>query len=261
MATLAASPRARTTDDRRFFFRLALAMGIVNVLGFSLQFAMGRSTIHSPPLVHAHGLVFMGWVFFYMLETGLAAYGVMRWHRRLGWVGAGWAAVMVVLGITITMVVERAGRVPFFFTPGYFLIMNPLSVLVFAGLLGWAIGRRRRTEWHRRLVVCAMAAIMGPGLGRLIPLPLLMPWAGAAVFAGMMVFPVIGMIHDRRRHGRVHPAWYAGAMVLVAMQLVIEFTSRTPLAGALHAAVTAGSPGAASDPYAYPPPPWATPRA
>lgn len=257
MATAAINRWRPRVDDRRFFFGLAIAMALVNILGFSVQFAMGRSSLSAPPLVHAHGLVFMGWVLFYVVETGLAAGGVMRWHRRLGWIGTGWAAVMVVLGVTITVVVERADRVPFFFTPAYFLIMNPLSVLVFAALLAWGIALRRRTEWHRRLIACAMAAIMGPGLGRLLPLPLFIPFAGPAVFAGMMLFPIAGALHDKRRHGRVHPAWWAGMLVLVAMQVVVETGARSPLGGALHAAATRRSPGAAIPPYDYPPPPWA----
>jgi hypothetical protein len=260
MATVAPafSPSARVADERRFFFILACVMGAINVVAFSLQWLMGRSTFGAPPLVHAHGLVFFGWVALFVAQSALAARGSVGLHRRLGWLAAGWAGAMVVLGITITVVTVRDGRTPFFFTPGYFLIMNPLGVMVFAGTVWWAIRMRRRNEWHRRLMIVGMAAIMGPSLGRVVPLPLLIPYAGLAVFAGMLAFPIAGAIHDRRRCGAVHPAWWYGIALLCAMQLSIELLGRSGVARAVHAAVTAGTPGGTADALAYPRPPWLT---
>ena len=160
---------------------------------------------------------------------------------------------MVVVGITATVVMVREGRVPFFFVPGYFLVMNSFGVLGFAALLGWAIALRRRTDWHRRLMMCAMTAIMGPAFGRLLPAPLMIPWTAWGIFAGMILFPLAGMIHDLRQRGRVHPAWVAGLAALVGLQLAIELIAVSPIGTALYAAVTAGSPGAAIAPLDYPP--------
>lgn len=259
MATLAPdiTPDARIVDDRRFFLVMACTMGAINVLAFSLQWLMGRSSFGaSPPLVHAHALVFFGWVALFVTQSALAARGSVRLHRRLGWIAAGWAVVMVVLGVTITVAMVRADRVPFFFTPAYFLMMNPLGVLVFAGVVAWAIAMRRRNGWHRRLMIVAMSAIMGPALGRVIPVPLLIPYAGWGVFAAMMLFPLAGAIRDRRRLGRAHPAWWYGLAILLTMQVSIEALGASGVARAVHGWVTAGSPGAKVDPLAYPRPPW-----
>ena len=87
MATLAESPRAPVANDDRFFLRAAFAMALVIVAGFSLQLAMGRSTFASPPLVHAHAIVFMGWVTIYLLQNVFAATGNRALHKRLGWIG------------------------------------------------------------------------------------------------------------------------------------------------------------------------------
>jgi hypothetical protein len=258
MASIAPT-RAAIVDDRKFFFAVAVAMGIVNVLGFGLQFVMGRSSFAAPPLVHAHALVFVGWVGFFVFQTWLVANGQVSRHRRLGWLGAGWAAVMVTIGIVTTIVMVRAGRAPFFFLPGYFLIMNSFAIVTFAGLLWWAVALRRRTEWHRRLVMAAMTAIMGPAFGRLLPAPLMMPWAAWGIFAAMMLFPLAGMIHDVRRHGAVHPAWWYGVAILIGMQVAMDVVTPSPIGAGLYALVTAGSPGAAIAPLAYPPfpPPFA----
>lgn len=254
MATIAPDTfRPGVRDDRAFFFVMATAMAATNVVGFGTQWLLGRSSFGAPPIVHVHALVFVSWVAFFVYQSWLVAAGRVMRHRRLGWLGAGWAAVMIVVGMTMTVVVVRAGRVPFFFEPGYFLAMNALSVLGFAGLLWWAVRLRRRTEWHRRLVMCAMTAIMGPAFGRIVPAPLVIPWASWLIFAFMLLFPLAGMIHDARRHGQVHPAWWYGTGVLVAMQVAMDIFALSPAAAPLYALVTAGSPGAAVAPFAYPP--------
>ncbi len=257
MASIAPS-RAGIIDDRGFFFVLAVAMATVNVAGFGLQFAMGRSTFAAPALVHVHALVFVGWIAFFVFQAWLVANGRVTRHRRLGWFGAGWAALMILVGIAMTVSVVRAGRAPFFFLPGYFLVMNGLAVLTFAGLLWWGVSVRRQTKWHRRLVMSAMTSIMGPAFGRLLPAPLMMPWSAWGIFAGMMLFPLAGMIHDVRLYGRVHPAWWYGIAILVGMQVTMDLVTLSPIGAGLYAIVTAGSPGAQVAPFAYPPfPPMA----
>jgi hypothetical protein len=248
-----APSRAGIRDDRGFFFVLALAMALTNIIGFGAQFALGRSNFGAPALVHVHALVFVTWVGFFVFQSWLVAAGRIALHRRLGWLGAGWAAVMVVVGITVTIVMVRAGRAPFFFVPAYFLVMNSLGVITFAGLLWWAVALRRQTEWHRRLVICAMTAIMGPAFGRFFPAPLIIPWAAWGIFACMMLFPIAGMIRDARRRGRVHPAWWAGVAVLVGMQIAMDVIAVTPIGPGLYALATQGSPGAAIAPLDYPP--------
>src|SRR3954447_1935770 len=210
MATLIDRPLEARAGDERFFLWAAVAMTLVIVGGFSTQLAMGRSTFNSPPLVHAHAIIFMGWVTIYLLQNILVATNRMELHRRLGWVAAGWMVPMIVLGFGVTVAMVRRGQVPFFFQPLHFLVFDPVSLLTFVGLTGSAIALRRRTEWHRRLHLCGMAMLMGPGFGRLLPMPLLQPCAWETTFAASLLFPIAGMTADLHRDGRVHPAWRWG---------------------------------------------------
>jgi hypothetical protein len=256
MATVAGSAAKRPlTADHKFFMGGAIVMALLVVAGFSLQWVMGRSTFRAPPLVHVHALVFMGWVAYYVLQNALVAVGSVRLHKRLGWIGAGWAAVMVVLGITITALMVRRGAAPFFFEPAYFLIMNAMGVLVFGALTAAAIVLRRQTAWHRRLHFCGMAFLTAPAWGRLLPMPLMIPHAGLGVFAGLILLPIAGVVADWRRSGHVHAAWWWGIATLCAAQTMIGVIAFSPVGRALYDAVTAGAPGAAIDPYAFPPPP------
>lgn len=246
---------AATGRDEGFFLRAAIVMALVIVAGFSVQLAMGRSTFASPPLVHAHAIVFMGWVVLYLLQNVFVATDRMALHRRLGWIGAGWMIAMLVLGSLVTVAMVRRGQVPFFFRPLQFLVFDPVSLLTFVGLTTAAILLRRQTDWHRRLHFCGMSILLGPGFGRLLPMPLLQPWAWEVTLAVCMIFPVVGVFADMRRNGRVHPAWGWGIAAMVGCLIVTEAITYSPVGASIYRTVTAGSPGATTPALGFPAPP------
>lgn len=255
MATLAHPAAASSVGDERFFLRGAIVMTVVIVAGFSFQLAMGRSTFASPLRVHAHALLFMGWVAIYLLQNIFAATGRIHLHRRLGWIAAAWMVPMVVLGCLVTVAMVRHGTAPFFFRPVQFLIFDPVAVFTFAGLTTAAILLRRRTEWHRRLHFCGMTMLLNPALGRLLPMPLLQPWAWEAAFAVALAFPLAGAWADRRRSGRVHPAWLWGIGTIAASFLLVEAMTYSPVGTVIYDIVTENAPGAAVPPLDFAPPP------
>jgi hypothetical protein len=244
MTTITASAPSRSADDR-FFFRLAAAMAITVVLGFSFHLLMGRSTFGARPLVHFHGLIFMGWMALFTAQSWLATHGQPALHRRLGTLATAWTALMIVAAFAITVDVTQRGTAPFFFQPQLFLILNPLTALAFLALFIAALSNRKRSDWHRRLQVSATAAILGPAFGRLLPMPLLIPFAFEAATITCLIFPAIGAWRDWRGSGRVHAAWWWGMAVPLALALVGEVIIRSPVGDALYAWVTAGHPGAA----------------
>ena len=89
--------------DGGFFLGGAIAMTVVIVAGFSVQLAMGRSTFASPWYVHAHAVVFMGWVAIFLTQNVLVATDRIALHRRLGWLAAGWVVLMIVMGCVVTV--------------------------------------------------------------------------------------------------------------------------------------------------------------
>lgn len=255
MATVAQQPLVPATGDERFFLRSAIVMAAIIAIGFSFQLAMGRSTFASPLRVHVHAVLFMGWVAIYLLQNVLVAADRIRLHRKLGWLAAAWMVPMVVSGFLVTAAMVRNGTAPFFFQPLQFLIFDPVTVSAFAGLTIAAIVLRRRTEWHRRLHFCGMALLLGPAFGRLLPLPLLQPWAWEATFLVTLLFPIAGMIADVRRSGRIHRAWHWGVGTMLAAFALTQAITYSPVGTAIYDAVTQGTPGAAVDPLAFPPPP------
>lgn len=259
MATLAgAAPRpAGEQSERRFFMIMALAMAGAIIAGFSLNLALGRSSFDAPLVVHIHGMMFMAWVGFYCVQGVSIAVGNIALHRRLGQLAYLFIPAMLAAGTAVMVHSAQTRGGPFFFALNEFLVSNVMMLFTFGGLALWALRVRRHQGWHRRLMLVAMSVLTGPGLGRIIPAPLLIPYAWPVSIAITWVFPLIAMFVDWRRHGRVHPAywWGFGAYVGVfALSMVIAYS---PVGYALTEWIVAGTPGAARPMEAFLPPGFA----
>jgi hypothetical protein len=248
------SMTSASADDAAFFLKIAVAIAITIVGSFSMHFAMGRSTLAVPAVYHLHGLAYMFWVAIFVIQHWLAAKGRIDLHRRIGRIAMAWVALLVVMGIAITVTVIQRGTTPFFFLPQHFLVANPLTLLGFVVLVGAAVALRLRTDWHRRLQLCAMAMILGPAFGRLLPSPLMIPYAFEIGAMAGLIFPLIAVAREWRA-GSVHPAWKWGLPVLPLALLLGYGLGHSALAGEIYAWVTAGTPGASIDPLAYGTPP------
>lgn len=256
MATIAAQ-HDEPAKGERFFSTMAIIMAVTVVIGFSNQFLMGRSTFASPLRVHFHAVAFMGWVAIFVTQSWLATRGPMALHRTLGWIAAAWMALMVLAAMIVIVSNVRGGTAPFFFQPQHFLIANPLSLFAFVALTGAAIRMRRQTDWHARLHVCGMTMIMGPAFGRLLPMPLLIPYAFEAAGVAASVFIFAGMIRDKRVMGTIHPAWYWGLAMLFGLLLVAWLLAPTAVGDWLYQSTVAGHPGEAIPGMEFAAPPQA----
>lgn len=243
-----------TGDDARFFLKLAIAIAVTNIVAFGMHFALGRSTVAVPLVYHLHAVTYMGWVAIYASQHWLAATGRIAAHRPLGRLAAVWVALMLVMGLAITVTVIQRGTTPFFFLPQHFLIANPLGLLGFVGFFIAAIRMRHRSDWHSRLHLCAMAMILGPAFGRLLPAPLMLPVAFEVSALAGLIFPLVAVWREWRA-GAVHPAWNYAFVALPLILLLSYGIGHSALAAAIYDAVVSGTPGAAVDPLAYGVPP------
>src|SRR3712207_7227817 len=106
--------------------------------------------------LHLHGLIFSSWIVLLLAQTLLVAAKRTAVHRRLGWAGAGLAALMILVGTFTAVVRAKIVEVP----PGsasplIFLTIPLGDMLVFALLAGAAIYYRRKLDVHKRLMLLA----------------------------------------------------------------------------------------------------------
>lgn len=232
------------TENSRFFLVMAAIMSFVIIAGFVFNLAMGRSSFDAPWPYHVHGVIFMSWLGLYLAQHVTAARGDFALHARIGKAAYVFIPAMLAAGLlVIVKVVQRNGG-PFFFNVSEFLISNTALLLCFGVLSLWALRVPRHGGWHRRLMLCAMAILTGPGLGRLLPAPLLIPNAWLIITAATWIFPVIGMIADKRVRGNVHSAYFWGLGAYVGIFAVSMAIAYSPIGLAITDRIIAGTPGA-----------------
>lgn len=176
-------------------------------------------------------------------------------HRRLGWLSVLFIPAILVMGLLITQLSLQTTGGPPFFAQNQFLVSNPLQLLGVLIMVSWAIAIRRNTGWHRRLMFCAFAALTGPGVGRLAPSLLFIPyaWYVTAILPAVL-FPAVGMIADKRRYGQVHPAWFWGVGIVIALQVIADLIAYSPMGYQFTEWFLAGTSGAERPMEAFLPP-------
>lgn len=244
---------ARSTESS-FFTICAVVMAVFIVAGFSVNLAMGRSTFAVPAIFHFHAFVFFGWVTLYLAQSFTIARGNIRLHRKLGTLAYAFIPAMLVLGTAIAVTSLRRTGSPFFFDQREFLFANIMMLWLFGILAITALRMPRSTGWHPRLMLTGMAILVGPGFGRLLPMPYMIPYAFLLSQMLVLVFPVAGMIADKRRTGRVHPAWVWGVGAILLTQIIADMIAFSDLGLAVTQAVVEGTPGAQRPMEAFLPP-------
>ena len=212
----------------RFFFVVMASAVIITVFaGFAPTFYLRGSFAQTRPmsvLLHVHGVVFSAWVSFFLVQTLLIERGSRRLHQRLGWIGAGIAAAMVVL--VTAAVIEQLRRVNGFPPPPLALALSAFDIIVFAILVGAALYFRRRSDWHKRLMLSATIILLGAPVFRfVIHLIGRADMAEVSIVSTLLVdaFFLPCFAYDLLTRRRIHPA-YLVALVLIVLDQVGQAT-------------------------------------
>lgn len=219
-----ASPQQR---ERDFFLMMALAIAAAIVGGFGIRILLGVTSFDAPWWVHVHGVSFMAWIAFYVIQNALVARGDLRSHRTLGIAGAIAAAWIFFVGIALTTRVFSLGSTPPFFPPTYFLAQNWMFATCFLSLTYAAIALRSKPDWHRRLMLCATLVISIPGFARWIIL-LDPPPSIVKHLVAVSIFLVPALAFDVITRGRVHSAYLWGIASILLMYALATLLSAFP---------------------------------
>lgn len=223
MATLARD----AVNEQTFWTRMMAGVALFIVFGFAQFSARGFVDVPKVPIyVHLHGLIMLSWLALGIVQASLVRRENIAMHRRLGWLGVLLALAIMATGSFVGIKAIETARVPPFFTDAYFLALTQAGVLIFGGTVAAAIAMRRRTLWHRRLMVGAMVLIMEPALGRLLPMPLIMPWGEWLAMAVQLAALGFVMRHDRKALGIIHPATLTAAGIVIGAHVTVELLAR-----------------------------------
>src|SRR5271156_6608866 len=161
---------ARFPGERRYYLIAAVAIIIVVLAGFSIDFYLLFDMSSLSFLVRAHGLVMFAWVGVFFAQVFLVARHRVDLHRRLGILGVALALLIVIIGAYTSIVAARLGgnHLP----PGMpaipFLSASLLLLLTFTVLAGTGLAMRRRPDVHKRLMLLATLPLLDAALVRFI---------------------------------------------------------------------------------------------
>ena len=228
MAELTAGKHSHAPEERerRFFFYFSLALAATVVVGFGSFILVGISSFGAPWWVHVHAISFSLWIALFIVQNRLALHNSIDLHRKLGRLAAILTVWMVFVGLALTPVAIATDRMPPFFQAPVFLALDWVNVVLFGALVAAALLRRRQTDWHMRLMLCATICVIAPAPGRLLAL------AGASTPVNMviilLIYVAVAMIADRRMRGSVHPAYYWGGCTIFLMAPATAAISAIP---------------------------------
>ncbi|TCM19805.1 hypothetical protein EDF56_103448 [Novosphingobium sp. PhB165] len=225
MATL---PQARI-GAFSFWQKLAIGLSLFIVFAFA-QFGL-RGFVdyaHAPLVMHLHGMAMLTWLALLTTQSLLAGRGGLAIHRRLGWASAVMVPTVVALASALCFTALRLHMFPPFFTPAYFLALVHVEAAFFALLVAMAVARRGQSDWHKRLMVGSTVLLMEPALGRLLPMPLIVPWGEWLSMVIQLGVVLLIVRHDRREIGHAHPATVAVAMTVILSHVIVELLAITP---------------------------------
>ena len=216
--------RLKTFLSRYFYFSMALAMAGLVVWGFSrtVEANLFHAKPQRPLLLWMHGTAFATWIVFFILQSALVRVRKVSVHRFLGWFGAGLATVMVVLGITVSIVMTRFDRSVLHQTDVASFLSIPFEdMIVFGSCIALAIYWRTRPEYHRRLIFVASCALMDAAIGRFDF------WYNHSIFyAGLDLLIVLGMVRDWIVDGRVHKVYLYALPPMILLQSLAVYLWR-----------------------------------
>jgi hypothetical protein len=215
VATVPVTPIYR--QDQGFFLALSAVLAGFTILAFVQWAARGMvAPLTLPWWIHAHGAAMATWLVLLVVQNYLIFAGRHDLHRPLGWIGAGLVAVIAFLGLMTGVQSVALHRVPPFWSDAFLLALATVSVTVFVSLVAAGVALRRKTEWHRRLMIGATIVLLTAAFDRTLPLPLL--GAARPFSEGGLQLVVVGTlaVHDWRVRGGIHPAtlWIGGAVTV-----------------------------------------------
>lgn len=178
-----------------FFLCMVTTILAVNAIGFAHTYYLAG--VFRAPLpsvwVHIHGALFTSWLLLLITQTVLVSAGRVRWHRKLGWLGAVIATLMLIAGpIALTGALRRhafsgEGQAALIFAA------DIEALILFATFVAIGLAYRNRPIVHKRMMLLASIAIMAPGLSRW---PFAFMNSNIAFFGIFLAFPLAIVLFD-----------------------------------------------------------------
>lgn len=218
----------RLIAERRFYVGAALGVVVIVLAGFSIDVDLLRDMSGLSALVRLHGVVMFGWIALFVTQTVLVARHRVDLHRRLGIFGAVLAAVIVIADTATALVAFRLGghHLPPGMPAPLFLAFALFDLLTFAILVSGAIALRRRSDWHKRLMLLGVIMVLDAALARFISAYTSWGLDPGIARDGLVLLCVV---IDTLRYRRLHPAFALGGLLVFVTDPLAGWVAALPV--------------------------------
>jgi hypothetical protein len=206
--------------DKYFYFFMSLLVAVTVIYGFShtINGNLFHPALPRPTLLYFHAACFPGWVAFFIFQSALVRTHNVRVHRLTGWFGAGLAALMIPLGLTIAVVMGRFDvRVLHQQDELSFFLVPLFDIVAFTSTIVPAILLRRKPELHRRFILIATCVLTSAAFGR-FPTNFFPP---AYFYSGVDALILLGALRDLAVLHRIHKIYLYALPLLFAAQSAV----------------------------------------
>jgi hypothetical protein len=210
----------------KYFYTL-MSLLILAVVTYGFSQTVDHNLIHAavprPALLWLHGLLFYGWLLFFILQAALVRFHNVKLHRVMGWFGAAMGVGIIVMGIAITIKMVKFHVHQLHETDMSFVLVPFWDTACFAIAFGLAVYWIKRPDEHRRLMLIATSAIAAAGFGR-FPAQIIPP---GMFYAGVDLLILMGVGRDLLVDRRVNAVYRVALPVLIAGQVFVMYTVMT----------------------------------
>jgi FtsH-binding integral membrane protein len=212
---------------RYFYFSMSLLFAAIVVAGFkrTVNDNLLHPAVPRPFILWIHGAAFAGWVIFFICQSTLVRVRKVKWHRSIGWFGAGLGTVMVPLGVATAIIMARFDTVQLHQNQSdadAFLSVPFYDMIAFGVIVALAIYWRTRPELHRRLLFIATCGLMDAPVARFDYV-----FDHNLFFACLDLLILLGVARDLLVDRRVHKVYLCALPLLIVGQSLAIYMWRS----------------------------------
>jgi hypothetical protein len=203
-----------------FFLGAHGVLLLIVLVGFAPSFYLRATFPHVhqlPVLLHIHGAVLTAWFVLTVVQGWLIRSQRYEVHRKLGYIAAGYAAVVIILGTLANLrLISEIDSV----SDGENIVVwgNFFTLVMFAVFVSLAVVFRAHPDAHKRLILLASMSIVGPALARFPRWPIFAGGMEAGrnyAIGGLLIMFALLLTYDIVTRRKPHPASWIGMIAIV----------------------------------------------
>ena len=192
-----------------------------------------RHQLHYPWLIHAHAVLYLGWLVVLAVQVWLARSGRLPTHRAVGRIAVVLIPATAVFGLA-AMISRKMAPIVVSDENLAFMGVQITNVLCMTAVLTAGFIMRGRASAHKRLMLMGTIVVTETGFNRILHEPIraylgegFAPFLVETYAATIVLMVAIG-IYDWASRRRLHPAYVASFMFILSQQLLASWLAQQP---------------------------------